>query len=72
MIRSTPSSRATLAGSTAVIPQSTVMISFAPSSADCAQRLAVQAVAFFDAMRDVKVDLAAEQGDGVPEDGGAR
>ena len=61
MIRSTPRSRATFAGSMAVMPQSTVMMSFAPLVADLADRLGVQAVAFVDAVRDVVVDVAAEQ-----------
>ncbi len=38
--------------------------------ADLGDRFAVQAVPFFDAVRDVIFDNAAELADGVPEDGG--
>ena len=38
--------------------------------ADLGDGLGVEAVTFLNAVRDVKLDLAAQQGDGVPEDAG--
>src|SRR6185437_15979787 len=38
--------------------------------ADLRDSLAVQAVAFFDAMGDVEIDVAAERPDRMPENGG--